>query len=119
MSDQLENQKREAEDKRREDINNTERNFLKELEHIRSIHKMEKEQIEHRANKAISDLQNLQIDHSKLLQNTFEREDFNQVESLTEQIMQKEMFLVQLENQCNLMQEKHQFEKSQLLDKIR
>jgi FtsZ-binding cell division protein ZapB len=34
---------------------------------------MEKEQIEHRAQKAINDLQLLQMDHSKLMQSQGER----------------------------------------------
>jgi molecular chaperone GrpE (heat shock protein) len=49
MNDKVERTKREADDRRQEDISGIERNFMKELDHIKSIHKMEKEQIEHRA----------------------------------------------------------------------
>ena len=49
---------------------------------------MEKEQIEHRAQKAIADLQLLQIDHSKLIQNQAERELDPQADILTDQLKQ-------------------------------
>jgi len=70
MNDQLDRSKREADDRRQEDVSGIERNFMKELNHIKSIHKMEKDQIEHRAQKAVQDLQLLQMDHSKLISNT-------------------------------------------------
>ena len=67
MSDALEKEKRRAEERLEEEISSREKNFIKELDNIKAIYRMEKEQIEHRAQKAIADLQLLQIDHSKLI----------------------------------------------------
>ena len=99
-------------------MNNAERNFFKELDHIKSIHKMEKEQIEHRAQKAIQDLQILQIDHSKLIQNSIEREPDQQVEILNDQLKEQERILLQLENHTNMLTDRHFYETKQLHDKI-
>jgi hypothetical protein len=49
MSDALEKEKLNSQDRIEDEINTREKNFLKELEQIKAIHRMEKEQIEHRA----------------------------------------------------------------------
>jgi hypothetical protein len=49
MSDALEKEKLNSQDRIEDEINTREKNFLKELEQIKALHRMEKEQIEYRA----------------------------------------------------------------------
>lgn len=114
MSDAVEHEKKQAEQRLEEEITTREKNFMKELEQIKAIHRMEKEQIEHRAQKAKDDLQMLQIDHSKLIQSQSSTTD-PQCEELLEQLKQQELMMMQMQGHVVMVEERHLYEKSQLL----